>query len=312
MAPSSQHTSDSAPPRRAGTFHGGFSLVELLVAMAIVTFLIVMLSQIISGAQGLWRTSESRTDAFREARAAIDLMARDLSVALTNDRAPTLALSNVFTQSDDPTAGPTHNRQVYALIPMRNAGDPAPAAAPPAPTPTPARSDICAIGFYCSWDANRNAYVLRKHVIQSNPTFTTLQAAFGAPTPTPPASPSPAPTGPPIAPTAIYQPSVPATPPAEDEDVAAYVWDLTIVPYELVGGVPTPNNTYPVAYRATLPQFVEISFRAMSPQAARQLQGQNIGPETWFDQNSAIYRNQILPYSQVFRARVRLQNTQRP
>jgi hypothetical protein len=239
-------------------------------------------------------------------------MARDLSLALTNNRAPTLALSNVFTQPNDPTVGPTNNRQVYALIPMRNAGDPAPAVAPPAPTPTPARSDICAIGFYCSWDAARRAYVLRKHVLQSNPTFTTLQAAFGPPTPTPPASISPAPVGPAIQATAVYQPSNPATSPAEDEDVAAYVWDLRIVPYELIAGVPTPNNTYPVTYRSTLPQYVEISFRAMSPQAARQLQGQNVGPDTWFNPISEIYRNQIVPNSQVFRARVRLHNAQTP
>jgi hypothetical protein len=280
--------------------------------MAIVSFLIVMLGQIISSAQGLWRTSEARTDAFRDARAAIDLMSRDLSVALTNDRAPTLALANVFTQPDDPSVGPANNRQVYALIPMRNAGDPAPVAAPPAPTPTPARTDICAIGFYCSWDPERRAYVLRKHVLQSNPTFTTLQAAFGPPTPTPPASPSPAPAGPPVQPAAIYQPSSPATLPAEDEDVAAYIWNLRIIPYELVGGVPTANNTYPIAYRATLPQYVEISFHAMSPQAARQLRCAERPAGNMVRSNFADLPQPILPHSQVFRARVRLQNSQTP
>src|SRR5882724_4571519 len=241
-----------------------FTLVEILVAVAIVVFLVLVLAQIISSAQVIWRNSEARTDAFRDARAALELMSRDISLALTNDRAPVLALSNVYSDPNDSSVGPLHNQQVYVLIPMQNVGDASPTAAP-------THSDICAIGYYCVWDTNRHAYVLRKHVLQSNPTLTRLQVAFGAPTPIPPTSPSPAPTGPPVDPTLIYSPSNPATSPAEDEDIAAYVWDLKISPYENNAGTPTPNTTYPISYRAVLPEFVEISFKAFSPQAARKL-----------------------------------------
>lgn len=285
-----------------------FTLVEILVAVAIVVFLVVVLAQIISSAQAIWKHSEARTDAFRDARAALELMSRDLALALTNDRAPVLALENVYSDPNDATVGPLHNQQIYALIPMRNVGDPPTAT----PGPTPARTDLCAIGFYCIWDNNRRAYVLRKHVLQSNPTFTRLQTAFGTPTPTPPPSPSPAPTGPPVDPVNVYSPSNPAGMPAEDEDVAAYVWDLKVIPYEDNAGTPTPNTTYPVVYRATLPQFIEVSFKAFSPQAARQLEAQNIGPEIWFDTTGAIYRNQILPHVQVFSTRIRLQNARTP
>src|SRR2546423_13799084 len=65
-----------------------FTLVEILVAIAIVVFVVLVLAQIISSAQAIWRHSEARTDAFREARAALHLMARDLALALTDDRAP--------------------------------------------------------------------------------------------------------------------------------------------------------------------------------------------------------------------------------
>jgi type II secretory pathway pseudopilin PulG len=285
-----------------------FTLVEILVAVAIVVFLVLVLSQIISSAQVIWRNSEARIDAFRDARAALEMMSRDISRALINDRAPVLALSNVYSDPNDSSTGPSNNQQVYVLIPMQNSGDPGGAA----PGGTPVRSDICAVGFYCVWDNNRHAYVLRKHVLQSNPTLTRLQTAFGAPTPAPPAFPSPAPTGPPVDPTLVYSPSNPATSPAEDEDIAAYVWDLKISPYENAAGTLTPNTTYPVIYRAVLPEFVEISFKAFSPQAARKLEAQNVGPQTWFDTTSVIYKNQILPNVQTFSTRIRLLNARTP
>jgi type II secretory pathway pseudopilin PulG len=194
-----------SPPNRVKVCRrsvAAFTLAEILVAVAIVVFLVVVLAQIISSAQAIWRNSEARTDAFRDARAAIELISRDLSLALTNERAPVLALSPVYSDPNDATIGPQHNRQVYALIPMQNVGDPPPGSS--------TRSDICAIGFYCSWDNTRRAYVLRKHILQSNPTFRRLQAAFGAPTPTPPPSPSPASTGAPVDPANVYSPSNPA------------------------------------------------------------------------------------------------------
>ena len=142
-----------SPPNRVKVCRrsvAAFTLVEILVAVAIVVFLVVVLAQIISSAQAIWRNSEARTDAFRDARAAIELISRDLSFALTDDRAPALALSNLYSDPNDATVGPLHNQQVYSLIPMQNVGGPPPG--------SPVRSDICAIGFYCSWDNNRRAY----------------------------------------------------------------------------------------------------------------------------------------------------------
>lgn len=305
MPPLSRRNKTARARDGAGRFAAGFTLVELLVAIAIVVFLVAILAQIIGSAQAIWRNSEARTDAFRDARAAIELMSRDLALALTNDRAPGLSLTNLYSQGNDSTAGPQHNQQVYALIPMQNTGD-------PAPSGTPVRSDICAIGFYCSWDATRHAYVLRKHVLLSNATFGRLQTALGSPTPTPSPSPSPTPAPVPVNASLVFNPSNPAVAPAEDEDVAAYVWDLKVVPYEMNNGTLAANNTYPVTYNATLPQFVEITFKAFSPQAARTLEAQGIAPGVWFDTNSSIYKNQILPHVQTFTTRIRMQNAQRP
>jgi hypothetical protein len=85
-----------------------------------------------------------------------------------------------------------------------------------------------------------------------------------------------------------------------------------VVPYENTAGTPTPNTSYPLVYRATLPQFIEVSFKAFSPQAARQLEAQSIGPNVWFDTTSTIYKNQISPHVQVFSTRIRLQNARTP
>jgi hypothetical protein len=135
---------------------------------------------------------------------------------------------------------------------------------------------------------------------------------MGSPTPSP--SPSPSPVATPVAvnPDKIFTPSNPAGGSNEDEDIAAYVWDLKVVPYEDSSGVPVANNTYPITYRATLPQFLEISFKAFSPQAARSLEAQQVDPSTWFNPTNQSYKNQIAPHIQVFKTRIRLQNARTP
>ena len=91
--------------RQGKSQHRGFTLVEMLITTAIVVFVVVVLSQILSATQGIWRNSESRTDPFRDARAAVELMARELALATPNDKAPVLALENICPpQPGDTTA----------------------------------------------------------------------------------------------------------------------------------------------------------------------------------------------------------------
>jgi type II secretory pathway pseudopilin PulG len=268
----------------------GFTLFELLIAVGILAFLILVLTQILSATQAIWRDSEARTDPFRDARAAIELMSRELSMAVVDPKAPVLSLENIYAQAGD-TDGPVHNQQVYALLPMKNVA---------ASNPSVNNSDICAIGFYCSWDAARHAYVLRRHYFASDQTFSRLQAA-GLPT-TPAA----------VAPSAIFAPANPAVAPAQDEDLAAYVWDFKAVPYDYTAGGLTANVTYPISYTSVLPQFVEISFKAISPQFARQLTAQNIATGVWFDTTNSIYLNQILPHVREFKSRIKMNGAVRP
>jgi Tfp pilus assembly protein PilE len=256
----------------------GFTLVELLLATVIVVFLVAILGQMLATTQGIWRTSETRTDPFRDSRAAIELMSRQLALAVTNDKAPVLALQNIYTQGNDATDGPAHNQQVYVLVPMTNVK----------------KSDMCAVGFYCTWNSSKHAYVLRRHFLNSDATFTRLQTA-GLP-----GAPNPVGAG------TVFLPSSPANSQNQDEDLAAYVWDLKIVPYEYNAGALNPNNTYPITYNGTLPQFIEITFKAISPQTATKLTAQGVAPKAWFDTATAVYKNQILPQMHQFNTRVRL------
>jgi hypothetical protein len=204
-------------------------------------------------------------------------------VAVPNNNAPAFALENVYSQGSD-NMGPSHNQQVYALAPISNTN----------------KTDVCAVGFYCTWDGGRHAYVLRRHFFASDATFNRLSGK-GLPA-----------AGGPIAASAIFAPSSPATSPALDEDIAAYVWDLKIVPYDYSSGNLAQNTTYPITYRGTLPQFVEVSFKAISPQAAVSVTAANPAPSVWFDATSTIYKNQILPVMQQFDTRIRLANAVRP
>lgn len=69
-----------APRRRIR----GFTLVELLVAMSILSVLLLLLSQLLDQVQKTWNYSEGRVSQFREARVAFDLITKSLSQASLN------------------------------------------------------------------------------------------------------------------------------------------------------------------------------------------------------------------------------------
>lgn len=61
-----------------------FSLIELMVAMSILTVLMLMMTVLLDSVQDSWRFSESRISQFREARVAFDLMTKNISQASLN------------------------------------------------------------------------------------------------------------------------------------------------------------------------------------------------------------------------------------
>ena len=63
----------------------GFTLIELLVAIALATILVSTVVTIFHGSTDIFKTSESRITIYGNARAAMDILARDLSSMLPLD-----------------------------------------------------------------------------------------------------------------------------------------------------------------------------------------------------------------------------------
>ena len=248
-----------------------FTLVELLIATGITVAMVLMLGWMLGSLMSSASHTTERVDAFRDARAALQVMQRDLrNLVRTQWTTPTqpqtlptayFALHNIYT---DPVAG---NQQLYALVSAKT---------------TASSGDVCAVGYYCRWDDQLHAYTLRRFFRDSAATFTVMQGAVSY-----------------AADSVLYVPG------ASDAVLAAYVWNLKIKMYDSGGAV---INTYPyicdpdATTPKTLPAAIEISFNAMSPQAARTVMSVTSDPSVWMNMDA----NLVKPHAYQFRSRINL------
>ncbi len=114
-----------------------FTIAELLVAVAMTTLIVLMLGQVFSYAAKMWRTSDQRVDAFREARAALQLMTVDLGRAHVNGDPKMLTLAQ-------PSADGSYAAEADAVTPSKNSG----------------KSDLCAVEYYLTWNGTTKTYAL--------------------------------------------------------------------------------------------------------------------------------------------------------
>ncbi len=306
---------------------GAFTLIELLVSMTVTLVLVVALMQVFNATANTWQHGEAQVDAYREARGALQFMARDLSATLQASYAqtngtpsasatpftpamPTLALQHA-SASYSADGGPV-NEEVYCLTNTPNSG----------------ASSLCAIGYYCQWMPDLyppgdphlprcpQAYALMRQSLDSNGTFLRIKAAAG------------------ISPLTFDQLFSQTTAPVPSvTQLAAYIWDLrfridTDLNEQTVadGNAPSPkdhSSPTPLAYQGTvgasyppkLPAYIEIRFKALSDIAGRRLEGTNagVGKSTWNDTGPSFnatgpYRSIIQPNAQQFVLRVPLIN----
>lgn len=137
--------------RRNQTIHA-FTLAELLIAISITLIIILVLFQVFAATANQWQSSDQRIDTFRDARAALQIMTRDLSRADVNGNTAMLTLSN---------SNGTFATEAYAITPIPNSG----------------KSDLCAVGYYCAFDLTTKAFSLRRLFKDSNATYTSLATA---------------------------------------------------------------------------------------------------------------------------------------
>jgi type II secretory pathway pseudopilin PulG len=284
-----------------------FTLVELLIAAGITVVIVVLLGTMLGSLMSTASRASQRVDAFRDARAALQTMERDLSNLVqlpaasptptpTPPTSPTpvplrsaayFALDNVWQDPNDPyTANNGHlNRQIFALIARKSAS-------------STTSGDLCAVGYYCRWDTNH--YVLCRYFSGSAATIPAIQGLVGTYVPA----------------NTLYAPSR-----TNDEVLAAYVWNFNVTLYDATGTVinaydPTSGaltGSYPyicdpdAITTNALPAAIEISFKALSPQAARTVMSVSSSPSNWMDVTSANYQRLILPHIYQFRTRINLQ-----
>jgi type II secretory pathway pseudopilin PulG len=277
--------SRAASHRAVALREGGFTLAELLIATGITAIIVVFLGTMLGSLLNTASRASQRVDAFREARAALQMMERDLSnlvptqwnIQTSPVPTPTpssitrpaayFALKNIYT---DPAAG---NQQIYGLIAVKAAG-----------SPTPSVGDVCAVGYYCRWEGNR--YTLRRFFRDSTHTFNVLQSAVGY-----------------AADSDLYNLNAPD---ARNDVLAAYVWNFNVIMYKSDG---TLISTYPyicdqsASIPNLLPAAIEISFNAMSPQAARTVMSVSSSPADWMNMNV----NLVNPHTYKFRTRIDFQ-----
>jgi hypothetical protein len=71
--------------RAPGVARGGFSMVELLVAMTLLTLIVLALMAVFTSTQRAFRASVTQTDILEGSRAAMELIVRDLNTMVPSD-----------------------------------------------------------------------------------------------------------------------------------------------------------------------------------------------------------------------------------
>jgi type II secretory pathway pseudopilin PulG len=280
--------SGASRPVRRSLGESGFTLVELLIATGITVGMVLMLGWMLGSLMANASHANARVDAFRDARAALQMIERDLRNLVRSQWSPDpfssptptpgtvqpltlpaayFAVKDIYT---DPSTTTNRNQQLYALIAART---------------TASSGDVCAVGYYCRWDDQRHAYSLRRFFRDSAATFTVMQGAGSY------ASDS-----------VLYPPGL------SDAVLAAYVWNFKVAMYDATGAavaypyVCDQNATTPTR----LPAALEISFNAMSPQAARAMMSVSSSPNDWMDTTTQNYQRLIAPHTYQFRSRINL------
>ncbi len=277
--------------RGPSTKDNAFTLVELLIAMAITMLIVVLLGTMFTSLASTAARANQRTDAFREARAALQMMSRDFANLVRTEWDPdpfgagppasapqprTRAVAYLAVKSISNPG--SYNQELFGLIAMKNSG----------------AGDLCSIGYYSSWDGK--AYSLRRFFHNSTATYNTIagQATYASET-------------------ALYTPFAAGAAGTNPDDLLAqYVWNLKVTAYDSAGTALSYPYVCDTSATAPVkpPAVIDISFNAISQQAARTVMSVTTDPTEWDPskgniQNS-IYQRLIKPHVYQFHTRVKL------
>jgi len=135
--------------------HGAsFTLIEVLVSMAVFSLLMLLIFSIMKDSTELWRQQSSADGSFREARAALNTLSRDMSAALVSTNAAWFYSNG------------TNELAFLTTLPDSAQGS------------SVNHGDICAVGYSLEWGTNDASGVqtnmsLYRYIRFSDPTYAT-------------------------------------------------------------------------------------------------------------------------------------------
>lgn len=163
-----------------------FTLLEMLVSMTVLSLLLLVLLSMVDGSTKLWRQSENSVDSYREARAAVNMLASDLaSIAVTTN-------TNLFqldTLADDKLPATTQRPPEASHLFFLSA-QPSYAQGKDRANNADPKSDLCAVGYFLARDetssgSGEKTMNLYRYFRSSNDTFRDIIRAGGSLVPDP-------------------------------------------------------------------------------------------------------------------------------
>ncbi|MFA7343882.1 MAG: hypothetical protein WC003_06230 [Terrimicrobiaceae bacterium] len=215
---------------------GAATLLELMVAMAVMAILLVLLLNMVDSGTKLWRVNENRVDSYREARAALGIMSRDLQNALAATNNQFLVNGGAF-----PILSP-----IGSAVANTNAGSAVffLSALPLKAQESSNKGDVCQVGYFLAFDrttaSTNKSLNLYRYFRSSDATFTNLAA------------------------NSLFQ--NPVIGPTGEELLARNITGFRVAAYSL-----TTNNTLADFTTNNLPDLVEIQVKAINHDAAKKL-----------------------------------------
>lgn len=258
-------------PRRA------FTILELLVAMAVMAVLLVLLLNMVDSATKLWRENENRVDSYREARAALGIISRDLQNAVAGATNTNHFLFNAaaFQRLSSIPDLQTDTNVAGAILFLTSL--------PANAQESGNRSDVCQVGYFLAFgksSASTNAPVntmnIYRFLLGSDQTFDRLRN-----------------TNAPLFPDNL------TTLGQQVELLARNVTSFTIRP---LGADTNRFTNFSPSTDAPLPDLVEITISAINQEAAKKLNS----TADWTTRSGPTFSNLIVPVEQTFTTRVRL------
>lgn len=233
-----------------------FSLVELLVSMAILSTLMVILFSFFDQATKAWQSSEKKIDAFREARAAFFYLKRDLQGMVVDSNIPWFYYDDPTTAGIQSNTSPNAYGDSLFFISTQASG------AQEAGKDT---SSLCAVGYYLAYTPDpghmgggRSSYKLYRYFRSSDDAwndtannkglFPFLQSVTAS-TPN----------------TNLLLPPI-----INDEVIARYIINFFVTPLDT-----SLNAITTAGANNTKPAFVNISLTAFSYATAQKLANQS-------------------------------------